>query len=124
MRPMHRMKLLSRRAPAVAAALVLAFGMIACGSDTDRRAIAAAFVDAKPSFHPRTVTVDKEDTVVLRVGNGTDRVHGFSIEGYRLRRTVEPNQSLRLRFRASRAGTFRIFCQLHPTHQTATLIVR
>ena len=118
------MRLLCRRAPAVAPALVLALGTVACGSDTDRRAIAATLVSGQAGFYPATVTVDKEDTVILRVGNGTDRVHGFSIEGYRIARTVEPNQSLRLRFRASRAGTFRIFCQLHPTHQTATLIVR
>jgi nitrosocyanin len=112
------------RATATAATLVLALGAAACGSDTDKRAIAATFVNASPGFYPETVTVDKEDRVDLRVGNGTDRQHGFSIEGYRVRRTVEPNQSLRVRFRASRAGTFRIFCQLHPTHQPATLIVR
>jgi plastocyanin len=113
-----------RRGVALGAVLLLALTAAGCGSDTDRRAIAATLVSGRPGFYPDTVTVDKEDRVVLRVGNGTDREHGFSVEGYRIRRTVQPNQTLRLRFRASRAGTFKIFCQLHPTHQTATLIVR
>lgn len=118
------MRVLRARATALSAALLFAIGAASCGKGTDRRAIAATLVNAQPGFSPATVTVDKEDTVQLRVGNGTDRVHGFAIEGYKIRRTVEPNQSLRLRFTASRAGTFRIYCQLHPTHQTATLIVR
>ncbi len=115
---------MGKRATAWAAALLLAVATAACGKGTDRRAIAAALVEGQAGFYPQTVTVDKEDTVQLRVGNGTDRVHGFAIEGYRIRRTVEPNQSLRLEFTASRAGTYKIYCQLHPTHQTATLIVR
>jgi plastocyanin len=113
-----------RRAAAVATAVLLAVGLADCGSGTDRRAISASYVGAGAGFYPDTVTVDKEDTVRLRVGNGTDRAHGFSIVGYKIRRTVEPNQSMRVNFKASRAGTFRIYCQLHPTHQTATLIVR
>ena len=113
-----------RKAAALTAAVALAVTMAACGSGTERRAIAATLVSGQAGFSPDTLTVDKEDTVRLKVGNGTDRQHGFAIEGYRIRRTVDPNQTLDLRFRASRAGRFQIFCQLHPTHQTGVLIVR
>ncbi|MCA1690956.1 MAG: cupredoxin domain-containing protein [Acidimicrobiales bacterium] len=113
-----------RRGSALVASLALAVTMAACGTGTDRRAIAAATVGGDPGFSPRTLTVDKEDAIRLKVGNGTARQHGFAIEGYKVRRTVDPNQTLDVRFKASRAGTFKIFCQLHPTHQTGTLVVR
>jgi nitrosocyanin len=113
-----------RRAAAAAATVALALSVAGCGTGTDRRAIAATLVAGKPGFHPDPIRVDKEDTVRFKVGNGTDRPHGFAIEGYGIRRTVDPNQTLDVRFKAFRAGTFKIFCQLHPTHQTATLIVR
>ena len=29
-----------------------------------------------------------------------------------------------MKFTATGAGTYKIYCQLHPAHQTATLIVR
>ena len=105
-------------------AVALAVSLAGCGSGTDRRTIAAATVAGRPGFSPDPITVDKEDSVRLRVGNSTDRTHGFAVEGYRITRTVEPNQTLDVRFRAFRAGTFKIYCQLHPTHQTATLVVR
>ena len=47
-----------------------------------------------------------------------------SAEGYGIRKTVDPNKTLRVKFRATRGGTFKIFCQLHPTHQTAVLQVQ
>ncbi len=113
-----------RRAAAAAAVVALALSVAGCATGTDRRAVAATLVEGQPGFHPDPIRVDKEDTVRLRVGNGTDRTHGFAIEGYGIRRTVDPNQTLDVRFKAFRAGRFKIFCQLHPTHQTATLIVR
>jgi nitrosocyanin len=81
-------------------------------------------VSGGAGFDPTTITADKEDTLALRVGNTTDKTHGFSIEGYGIKQTVDPGQTLNLKFRLSSAGTFKIFCQLHPTHQTATLVVR
>jgi heme/copper-type cytochrome/quinol oxidase subunit 2 len=113
-----------QRGMAAAVAAAFALSLAACGSGTDRRAIAASLVGGSAGFYPEDITVDKEDTVLLKVGNGTDRVHGFSIEGYRVRREVQPNETLDVKLRAFRAGTFKIYCQLHPTHQPATLVVR
>lgn len=115
---------LPRRTATLLAAVPLVLALTACGHGTDRRSIAATFVGNGAGFTPLEITGDKEDTMVLQVGNGTNAEHGFSIQGYRIRRVVQPNETLQVRFRLSRAGTFRIFCQLHETHQTATLIVR
>jgi nitrosocyanin len=114
---------LLRTSGGVIAALALSLTLAAC-STTERKPIAATFVGNGAGFVPEVTTVDKENTVIMRVGNGTDRPHGFTIEGYGIRRTVDPNQTVQVKFRASRAGTFKIFCQLHPTHQTATLRVQ
>jgi nitrosocyanin len=114
---------LLRKGGVVVAAVALSLALVSC-SGTNRRPIAATFVGNGAGFIPEITTVDKENTVIMRVGNGTDRAHGFTIEGYGIRRTVEPNQTVQVRFRASRAGTFKIFCQLHPTHLTATLRVQ
>ena len=98
--------------------------MIACGQGTERETIAIAAVNNAPGFSPTTITVDQENKVILRVTNGTSSVHGFSIEGYRIQREVQPTETQRIEFKASRGGTFKIFCHIHPAHQTATLFVR
>ncbi len=107
-------------------ALALALGGTACGGGrTVRRTVSAATVEGKAAFHPASVTVDKGDKVRLHVDNSTDRPHGFNVEGYgRTQRVVEPGKPADVSFTASRAGTFRIFCHLHPTHQAGTLLVR
>ena len=81
-------------------------------------------VNGATGYFPTQMVANKEETMVIKVGNGTDKVHGFSIEGYHVQKTVEPNQTVTVRFRLGRAGTFKIYCQLHPAHQTSTLIVR
>jgi nitrosocyanin len=115
---------LRRRATAAFAAAALPFALSACGNDTVRRSIAAASVSGAPGFSPMTIVVNQEDPVILRVGNGTDREHGFTIEGYRRTTVVQPNETKEIKFKATRSGSFKIFCQLHPAHQTATLIVQ
>lgn len=117
-------RLLRRKAGALVAAVPLVALLVGCGHATDHRAITSTVVGGATGYYPTTITVDKEDTLVLNVGNGTDKTHGFSIEGYGITKTVDPNQTLHLKFRLSSAGTFRIFCQLHPAHQTATLVVQ
>lgn len=109
---------------AATAAAALALSLVGCGTSTDRRAISATLISGSAGFSPGSITVDKKDNVRLKVGNGTDKVHGFSIEGYRVRREVKPNETVDVKLKAFRAGTFKIFCQLHPQHQPATLVVR
>jgi heme/copper-type cytochrome/quinol oxidase subunit 2 len=115
---------LSRKVGPLLAGLALALSLVACGTSTVHRTMAATFVGSGAGFFPTTITVDKKDEVVITVGNGTDKTHGFSIEGYPVHKTVDPNQTIQVKFKAKRQGTFKIYCQLHPTHQTAVLQVQ
>lgn len=115
---------LPRRAAALVAAAPLVLMLGGCTHETAHRSITSTLVSGATGYVPTSIIVNKEDTLALNVGNGTDKVHGFSIEGYHVTKTVEPNQTVKVRFRLGRAGTFKIYCQLHPAHQTATLIVR
>ena len=110
----------------VAAAVGLGLVLTGCtgGDPTSRRQVSAVNVASGAGFEPVTVTVDKDDDVVLAVGNSTTRTHGFSIEGYGIRHEVEANNGIEVKFRSTKPGTFKIFCQLHETHQVATLIVQ
>lgn len=95
-----------------------------CGHATSHRSISSTLVSGATGYFPTSIVVNKEDTLSLNVGNGTEKTHGFSIEGYQVVKTVDPNQTVKVKIHLGRAGTFKIFCQLHPAHQTATLIVR
>ena len=114
----------ARRALTLAAAAVLMLALAGCGHATQHRTVAITLVDGRPGFAPNVVTVDKENQVVMNVNNVTNVAHGFTIEGYKRSAVIEGGQSQEIKFRASRGGTFRIYCQLHPMHQTATLVVR
>ena len=97
----------------------------ACGgSKTDHPEISAAVVAGKPGFSPMGLIAAKGHTLAVKVGNTTDKQHGFSIDGYDVVRTVDPNQTIEVTFKASRKGRFRVFCQLHPAHQEAELLVK
>jgi nitrosocyanin len=118
-----------RRAARVALSITLAaivgVALSACGgTQTEHRTINAAAVSGKPGFAPQTITVDKRNRVEIKVGNSTDKTHGFSIEGYGIHEEVQPGQPIDVKFTANNAGTYKVYCQLHPAHQTATLIVR
>ena len=109
-----------------AAATVVGVGLVlsGCGGHpTSRRQIAAITLSGQAAFEPTTLTVDKDDNVVLSVGNSTPRIHGFSIEGYGIQTEIEP-RGQDLRFKATHPGTFKMYCQLHENHQVATLVVR
>jgi len=103
---------------------VAVLALVGCVGQPAHRTIAATIVDGKPGFRPDTVNVRKGDHVDLLVRNTTDKTHGFDIEGYGITRLIDPTAPpMHVKFVASQGGTFRIFCQLHPKHQTATLVV-
>ena len=119
------MRRAARAALSTTLAAVVTVGLSACGGTRHVvRTVDAAKVGEGPGFAPATITVDKRNRVELKVGNTTDKTHGFSIEGYGIHDEVDPGEKLDLKFTATNAGTYKIYCQLHPAHQTATLIVR
>ena len=93
------------------------------GHPTERRQVAAVTVSGGAGFEPTTVTVEKDDNVVLAVGNSTTGPHGFSIEGYGIQEEIAPG-GMEVKFKATHPGTFKIYCQLEENHQVATLVVQ
>jgi nitrosocyanin len=95
-----------------------------CGKTTSHRQLLAADIQTGAGWSPDAVTVSRDDNVILSVGNSTAKTHGFSVEGYGIKKEVNPGNPIDVKFKARKAGTFKIYCQLHPTHQIATLIVQ
>ena len=103
---------------------VVALALVACGgSETATYGVNATLVNGKPGFSVGTITVTKGDKVQLRVDNDTDKDHGFSIDDFNIHRIVKPHTPQEFSFNANKVGQFRIYCQLHPAHQPAQLIV-
>ena len=113
-----------RRRRMMAVGAVSALALAGCAGGNANPAIDIATVDGQAGFVPPTITVETDDKVDLRVTNTTDSTHGFRIEGYGITRLVDPTAPPeQVKFTAYRGGTFRIMCQLHEAHQTATLVV-
>ena len=103
----------------------LALVLSGCGGHPDiERQIAVSPGPSGAVFEPKTITVDKDDNVTLAIANPTTSVHGFSIEGYGIQREIPGSETLEVRFKSTKPGTFKIYCQLHETHRVATLVVR
>ena len=108
----------------MAALLGLALLLSGCGGHPDvERQIAVSTGPSGTVFEPTTITVNKDDNVTLAVANPTTKVHGFSIEGYGIQTEIQPGGG-EVKIRATHPGTFKIYCQLHETHQIATFVVR
>jgi len=109
-----------------AAALGLALVLSGCGGHpTVHRdiAVVGATATSGASFTPSMITVSKDDNLVLAVANPTAATHGFTIEGYGISTQIPPGGS-EVKVHAVHPGTFKIYCQLHETHQIATLVVQ
>ena len=91
-------------------ALVLGAGLLGgCATNPVRRTIRASTNQGTATFVPSIVKVRKGEKVVFRVTNATDRQHGFSIDGYGVATTVDPDKPIRVQLTARQAGRFRIF---------------
>jgi plastocyanin len=108
----------------IASVVGLALVLTGCGgSPTTRRQISVVSGSGGAAFQPEAVTVNKDDNVVLTVRNPTASPHGFSVEGYGIQTEIPPGET-EVKIKATHPGTFKVYCQLHETHQVATLIVQ
>jgi nitrosocyanin len=108
---------------AVAAAVSVLI-LAACGnSKTENFRINATVVNGVPGFSVGTITATEGDKVDIRVDNDTDKAHGFSIDALNIHRVVKPHEPQTVSFTPKTTGEYRIYCQLHPAHQPARLIV-
>jgi nitrosocyanin len=96
----------------------------ACGVRTTHKSVTAAPVQGGTGWKPSTpITVKKGDKVVIRVGNETKVTHGFSIDAFGVRQTVDPGKHVDAKFTPTAAGHYVIYCQLHPAHKKTELVV-
>jgi heme/copper-type cytochrome/quinol oxidase subunit 2 len=112
-----------RRALLLLLVAVIAVVVAACGVRKVQRSISAAKVGTATGWKGGPIHVRKGDKVVIRVGNLTDKEHGFSIDAFGVKDTVKPGQHVSARFTPTRTGHFTIYCQLHPAHLKTELNV-
>ncbi len=72
---------------------------------------------------PTSVSAHKGHNVEITVTNTGDKTHGFTVDGYNISQTVDAGKTTVIQFKADHTGTFRVWCQLHPTHKDAQLTI-
>lgn len=74
---------------------------------------------------PEDLTVREGTTVTVTLENGSPISEGFSIDAFGIEETVGPGETRTVEFVADQAGSFQIYCQLHPrnVHLPGTLNV-
>src|SRR5437868_11708873 len=107
-------------APLLAGSLFLS----GCGVKTTHKSMAAAPVQGGTGWKPSTpIKVKKGDKVVIKVGNETKVTHGFSIDAFGVKQTVDAGRNINVKFTPTAAGHYVVYCQLHPAHKKTELIV-
>jgi hypothetical protein len=92
-------------------------------SDASTVQMVSAFVGANV-FIPSTVVVVGGRPHTLSIFNATEQPHGFAIAGIGVEAVLEPKQETEIPLPALEGGAlYRIHCQLHAAHRSATLAV-
>lgn len=66
----------------------------------------------KWEFSPRTITVNKGDTVKLTI-RSVDVKHGFDLSAFNINENLEPGQDTLVQFVADKTGTFEFSCSVY-----------
>ena len=115
----------SRRHVAVAA-VALAAGalLVGCGDKTDKLTASDGPIASGNGITPEKLTANQGHKVRIMVTNtAKDKEHGFSIDAFNVHETITQGRTTTVKFKADKAGTFRVYCQIHPTHKPAELTV-
>ena len=95
-----------------------------CGVKTTHKGVSAAPVAGGTGWKPSNpIKVKEGRKVVIKVGNLTKVKHGFSIDAFGVKQTVDPSKHVDAKLTPTRTGRFVIYCQLHPAHKKTELIV-
>jgi len=116
----------STRHVAVAAVALAAASLLAgCGGDkTDKLNATDGPAASGNGISPEKLTAKKGHKVQITVTNtAKDKEHGFSIDDFNVHETIGQGKTTTVKFKAEKAGTYRVYCQLHPTHKPAELTV-
>jgi plastocyanin len=119
---------MSRRRRSVAlAALALAAATLlsGCGGEkTDHLKADDGPIEGGNGITPAKLTAHKGREVQIQVTNtAKDKQHGFSIDELNVHEVVDQGKTTTVKFKAAKAGTFKVYCQLHPAHKPSELVV-
>jgi nitrous-oxide reductase len=67
----------------------------------------------RSSFRPDVIKVKRGDNVVLHISNTEkqkDATHGFAIPEYNIQLSIDPGETVTVRFKATKAGSFSMYC--------------
>ena len=106
---------------AVVSGVVLA----ACGGNhkTEDFRVAITSSGGVSGFNIGTITATEGDKVNIHLENATEKAHGFSIDAFNIHRVIQPHQPETVSFTPNKTGQFKVYCQLHPAHVPAQMIV-
>jgi heme/copper-type cytochrome/quinol oxidase subunit 2 len=111
---------------AVASVTLAATALLAgCGgTKTDHLSADDGPLASGNGITPTKLAVHKGHNVEIKVTNtAKDKQHGFSIDDFGVKQVIDPGKTSTVKFKASKAGTYRVYCQIHPTHGASELTV-
>ena len=106
-------------------AVVSALTLAGCSGNhkTQNFRVAIQSNNGVSSFNIGTITVTQGNRINIEVDNTTSKAHGFSIDAFNIHQVVQPEKADKISFTPNKTGQFTVYCQLHPTHVPARLIV-
>jgi len=79
-------------------------------------------LNEKNRYSPAVIVAKKGEKVILNVFNTTNQPHGFSIDEFNVKETLNPKQN-KIEFFADKSGLFSVYCQFHPAHLRGQLLI-
>jgi plastocyanin len=115
----------TRHVAVAAVALAAAALLTGCGGDkTDKLTASDGPIEGGNGITPATFAAKKGHKVEIKVTNtAKDKEHGFSIDAFNVHEVVGQGKTSTVKFKADKAGTYRVYCQIHATHKDAQLTV-
>jgi heme/copper-type cytochrome/quinol oxidase subunit 2 len=114
----------TRHVATISVALAATGLLAGCGGKTDHLSVDDGPVTGGNGMTPAKLVAHKGHTVQIKVTNtAKDKAHGFSIDAFGIKETIDQGKTTTVKFKADKAGAYRVYCQLHPTHQPAELTV-
>ena len=116
----------TRRSIALASLALAAVTLFAgCGDEkTDHLTASDGPIESGNGITPVKLESKKGHEVEIKVTNtAKDKQHGFSIDDFKVQEVIDQGKTTTVKFKADKAGTFKVYCQLHPTHKPAELVV-
>jgi nitrosocyanin len=108
----------------VAAVALAAALMAGCGGATDKLSVDDGPLTSGNGMTPEKLTAKKGHKVEIKITNtAKDKQHGFSIDEFNIHETIDQGRTTTVKFKADKAGTYRVYCQLHNTHKPAELTI-